>query len=174
MNTPTPNFYLNFIYHAQRLADRVKAVRHHPQNNSPRCFPHFHPLLLTSPPLLDRQTKPSLVSPAFGALLLSFLLLEVQGLALFNRRNNRQGSPAGGSTDFSAGCLKHVKRRLDMCSGCVCVRVCGRRPVASSFQFWERILSTGIGWWDQGIIILKDVLIMLYFKISKKHLQIFF
>lgn len=99
----------------------------------PRPFPTSH----HSP--VVRQTKPSRVSPPSVAPLLSLLLLEVQGLALFNLRNNRQGSPAGGSTDFSAGCLKDVKGRFGMCVGCVC----GRLPVASSFQV-ETAFSQGL------------------------------
>lgn len=158
MNTPTPNFYLNFIYHAQRLADRVKAVRHHPLK---------HPLLLfllsstsshqsaTSRP--TNETTSSFFRFPFAALLLSFLLLELQGLALFNLRNNRHGSPAGGSTDFSAGCLKHVKDRLDTCGSCVCVEgALWPHP----FNLRHIFFSQGLA--DELRGLHKDVLIMLY------------
>ncbi len=108
--------------------------------------PRNTPLLLSTPssasshrppPPSLLQTKPSRVSPQSVAPLLSFLLLEVQGLAPFNLRNNRQGSPAGGSTDFSAGCLEDVKGRFGMCGGYVCVY--GGLPAASSFQFQDKI-----------------------------------
>lgn len=71
----------------------------------PCCFPLLYPLLLTNPPFLSN--KLNLVE-----FLLHLWLLCPVGSAgtcpfsLFHLRNNRQGSPAEGSTDFSAGCLK--------------------------------------------------------------------
>lgn len=63
-------------------------------------------------------------------------------LALCSRGNNRQGSPAGGSTGFSAGCLGHVNT-IKICVGAVCahVCVCGRCPVASSSLYPNRLFS---------------------------------
>lgn len=134
----------------------MKAVCHHPQTPS-CCVPVPSPLLLTIPPLSDKLNPVEFLLHLW-LLCLAYPCSEVQGLALFNLRNNRQGSPAGGSTDFSAGCLKDVKGRFGMCVGCVC----GRLPVTSSFQV-ETAFFTGIGWWDQGIILLKDILMMSWF-----------
>lgn len=104
----------------------MKAVRHHPRT-PPCCFP----LPLYTPSgystRLVQQTKPGQVSPPSVAPL-GFLLVEVQGLALFNLSNNRQGSPAGGLTDIPAGCLKDVKGRFGIWGSCVC----GRLPVDTS------------------------------------------
>lgn len=137
----------------------MKAVRHHPLN-APHCFPYFHPLLLTSPPLLDRQTKSkSSFSFIWGSSAelcrdLPFSVAETTDKALL----------PGGQHTSQLGVLNMLKTDL-RCVAAVClsVRVCRKRPVALSIQLWGRCFFTGIGWWDQGMIILKDVLFRLDF-----------
>lgn len=101
MHRPKVSTSASFITLNDRLTEWRPSVIA-PQNTPPCCFPHLHLLFHTSPPPF---LKPSQVSPPSVAPLLSLLPLEVQQLALLNLRNNRQGSPAVGSTHFSAGCL---------------------------------------------------------------------
>lgn len=139
MNTLSPNFYLNFIYHAQRLADRVKAVRHHPLNAPPAAFPTFIRSLLTSPPLLDRQTKSkSSFSFVWGSSAelcrdLPFSVAETTDKALL---------PGGQHTSL-LGVLNMLKTDLG-CVAAVCVCLEGALwPYPFSCE--ADVFSTGIG-----------------------------
>lgn len=60
----------------------------------PCCFLCFHPLLLSSPPRLDQQTQVWLLLRL--RICSASFCKKCRELGLFNPRNNRQGSPAGG------------------------------------------------------------------------------
>lgn len=100
MHRPKVSTSASFITLNDRLTEWRPSVIA-PQNTPLLFSPPSSAFSHQSPPFL----KPSQVSPPSVAPLLSLLLLEVQQLALLNLRNNRQGSPAVGSTHFSAGCL---------------------------------------------------------------------
>lgn len=93
----------------------------------PCCFPLLYPLLLTSPPFLSNKLNPV-------EFLLHLWLLSPVGSAgtcpFQSQKQQTRLSCRGGQQTSLLGGLKMLKADL----GCV-VAVCGRLPVASSFQF---------------------------------------
>lgn len=143
MSTPTPSFYLNFIYHAQRLDDRLKAVRHHP-----RILP-LQPLLLSTSshklPFFAQinETKSSFYPNSSVAFCCSCPLQS-------QKQQTRLPFLGGGSTGFSAGCLGHVKhvkhRQKYVWELCVWKMACGLILSISKETFFLR----GVG--EESII----------------------